>query len=305
MVRQTATFRLFSRLFRRGLNGMYLLALCFSNGEASVDICWQPTVDSHISIAHFNHDRSSVDRGNGTIDQENLYFDLQFKLNDKLSVGASHQYTILNVDAIEPQTNGHLHTILLPLHRQIRSDRGSFRLSIAPALSASSNVVKDPGEYKGDALQLLTALVWSRQSSESLSFRYGICSDHRFGRYAVYPSIGIDWQPHADWTIELGFPDSQLTHQVSKNLASTLRVYPDGNEWHVMDRGLQRRSQLVYESLLLEWLVNWQAYENLTVTFGIGRQFQTRYELTLIDDSRVRLHGDPATRVGLALAWFF
>jgi hypothetical protein len=284
---------------------MYLLALCFSNGEASVDICGQPTVDSHVSMAYFNHDRSSVDRGNGTTDQENFHFDLQFELNDKLSVGAAHQYTILNVDAIEPQTNGHLHTIYLPLHRQIRSDRGSFRLSIAPALSASSNVVKDPGEYNGDALQLLAAVVWSRQSSERLSFRYGICSDHRFGRYAVYPSIGIDWQLHPDWTIDLGFPSSRLTYQVSNNLDSVLGIAPDGNEWHVMDSELQRQSRFVYESLLLEWVVNWKTQEHLVVTFGVGRQFHNRYEMTLIDDSRVHVRGDPVTRVGLALAWFF
>ncbi len=297
--------RISSRLIHGYLAGMCLFLSSFSNSAASVDICRQPTDDSHLSIAYYDHARSFVDRGNATTNQENLNSDLLFKLSDNLALGIGHQYTILNADLIEPQTNGHLHTIFLPLHRHTQSDRGSVRFSIAPALSASSNVISDPGSYNGDALQLLAALVWSRQMSNQFDLRYGICGDHRFGRYRIYPSIGIDWQPHADWTIELGFPTSQITYQVSKSLTSSLRIAPDGNEWHVRDKSLQKQSQFIYEALLLEWAFSWNAHKHIVISASVGRQYHNRYEMTLMDDSRVRLHSDPVTRIGAALVWHF
>ncbi|MCH7833483.1 MAG: hypothetical protein IH911_00090 [Proteobacteria bacterium] len=284
---------------------MCLSLFCFSNSLAGVDICRQPTVYSQLSIAYYKHEKSSFESGIGETKQENVNFDLLFKLNDNWAFGAGHRYTILNVEPLELQTNGHLHTFFLPLHRQSQSDRKSFRFSIAPALSASSNVMKDPGEYKTDALQLLAALVWSRQISDRMNVRYGVCGDHRFGRYEIYPLISVAWQPHADWTVELGFPASQLTYRVSRSLTSSLRIAPDGNEWYVRDKSLQKRSRLVYEARMLEWAFNWQAHEHIVMTASVGRQFHNRYEMTLLDDSRVRLSSDAVTRIGAALAWRF
>ena len=290
---------------RSCLTGMCLSLFCFSNSLAGVDICRQPTVYSQLSIAYYKHEKSSFESGIGETKQENVNFDLLFKLNDNWAFGAGHRYTILNVEPLELQTNGHLHTFFLPLHRQSQSDRKSFRFSIAPALSASSNVMRNPGEYQVDALQLLAALVWSRQLSDRMSLRYGVCGDHRFGRYEIYPLISVAWQPHADWTVELGFPASQLTYRVSRSLTSSLRIAPDGNEWYVRDKSLQKRSRLVYEARMLEWAFNWQAHEHIVMTASVGRQFHNRYEMTLLDDSRVRLSSDAVTRIGAALAWRF
>ena len=292
-------------VLRSCLTGMCLSLFCFSDSLAGVDICRQPTVYSQLSIAYYKHEKSSFESGIGETKQENVNFDLLFKLNDNWAFGAGHRYTILNVEPLELQTNGHLHTFFLPLHRQSQSDRKSFRFSIAPALSASSNVMRNPGEYQVDALQLLAALVWSRQLSDRMSLRYGVCGDHRFGRYEIYPLISVAWQPHADWTVELGFPASQLTYRVSASLTSSLRIAPDGNAWYVRDKSLQKRSRLVYEARMLEWAFNWQAHEHIVMTASVGRQFHNRYEMTLLDDSRVRLSSDAVTRIGAALAWRF
>ena len=257
------------------------------------------------SIAFYNHEKSLIERSIGETNQENANFDLLFKLNNNWAFGAGHRYTILNIDPLPLQTNGYLHTFFLPLHRQSQSDRKSFRVSIAPALAASSNVMKSPSEYKADAFQLLAALVWSRQLSDRVNLRYGVCGDHRFGSYEIYPLVSVDWQPHADWTIELGFPTSQLTYQVSRSLTSSLRIAPDGNEWFIKDRGLQKQSHVVYEARVLEWAFNWQAHEHFTLTASVGRQFHNRIEMTLLDDSRVRLRSASVTRIGAVLVWRF
>ncbi len=298
-------FRIFSKPVRRCIMGMCLCLSCLSNSLASVDICQQPTAYSYLSIAYYNHETSSFGRSIGETNQENSNFDLLFKLNDNWAFGSGHRYTILNVAPLPLQTNGYLHTFFLPLHRQSQSDRKSFRVSIAPALSASSNVMKSPSEYSADAFQLLAALVWSRQLSDRVNLRYGVCGDHRFGSYEIYPLVSVDWQPHADWTIELGFPTSQLTYQVSRSLTSSLRIAPDGNEWFIKDKGLQKQSQVVYEARMLEWALNWQAHEHFMMTASVGRQFHNRYEMTLLDDSRVRLRSDSVTRIGAAVVWRF
>jgi len=302
---QDAVNRINAHLVRSCLACVCLCLSWVSNSLASVDICQEPIADPHLSIAYYQDEVSSIERGLGEIKQENYDFDLQFKSNNKWAFGAGHRYTILNVDRLELQTNGHLHTFFLPVHRLSQADRKSFRFSIAPTLSASSNVMEDPDEYVADALQLLMALVWSRQISDQVGMRYGICGDHRFGSYQIYPLISVDWQPHPDWMIELGFPASQLSYRVSKSLASLLRIAPDGNEWYVRDKSLEKQSQLIYEAYALEWAFSWQAHEHFTLTVSVGIQFHNRYEMTLLDDSRHRLSSESVTRIGAGLAWHF
>jgi len=293
------------RLFQSSFRGLCLLPFCVSSSLAGVDICRQPAPYSYLSIAFSRQQASSIEPDIGEIDQENSRFDLQFQLRNDWSFGAGHRYTILNVDPLQPQTNGHLHTYFLALHKQRRSDNSSVRFSIAPALSASSNVAKKPREYKADALQVLAALIWSRQPSGRTKLWYGVCGDHRFGSYQIYPSVGIEIEPANDWTIELGFPASQLTRRLSRNLASAIRIRPDGNEWYVKDESLEKQSRVVYEAWSLEWDIVWQAHEHLMITAGVGRQFRNRFELTLLDDSRARFRSDPATRFSAAVAWRF
>ena len=191
------------------------------------------------------------------------------------------------------------------MHRLDQSDNKSFRFSIASALSASSNVTKDSSEYTADALQLLVALVWGRQISDRLGLRYGICGDHRLGEYQVYPVVSVDWQPHPDWIIEFGFPTSRLSYQVSKSLTTLLRIAPNGNEWYVKDKSLDKHSQFVYEAYMLDWALSWRAHQHFMLTASVGKEFHSRYELTLLNENRVRLSGDSATRLGVALTWFF
>jgi hypothetical protein len=297
--------RIDTHLYHSWLAIMCLCLCCVSNSLASVDICQGPTADSYLSIAYQKHDKSSFENGRGETRQENYDFDLQFNSNNKWVFGVGHRYTILNVDRLGLQTNGHLHTFFIPLHRLSQAEGKSIRLSIAPALSASSNVMKDPDEYTGDALQLLVALVWNRQVSAQLGFRYGICGDHRFGNYRIYPLVSIDRQLHPDWKMELGFPVTQISYRISKNLVSSLRVAPDGNEWYVGDKDLQEKSKLVYEAYVLEWAFDWRAHEHLSLTASVGIQFDNRYEFTLLDDSRDKVSSESVTRIGAALVWHF
>lgn len=302
---QNEYFRFLAPTVRSCLTGVCLYLFCFPNSLAGVDICQDPVGVSYFSFGYYTDEKSSIEGGLGEVSQENSVFNLQFKLKNKWSLGVGHRYTILNIEPLELQTNGHLHTFFVPAHRQSQSDRKSFRFSIAPAVSASSNVMKDPSEYDADAIQLLAALVWGRQFSDLINLRYGVCGDHRFGDYRIYPLVSVDWQPHADWTIELGFPNSRLNYQVSESLGTSLRLAPDGNEWYVTDKSMLKHSQLIYETYRLEWAFNWQATKDFTMTASVARLFHNQYELTLADESRVGFSSDAFTRIGADLEWRF
>ena len=272
---------------------------------ASVDICEDPGTYSRLSIDIARYSDSTFDNGAGAVGQKNNNIDLMFKTNDdKYLLGAGHRYSIFDVDPLQPGTNGHLHTFFLPLHKLTGTDHRSFRASIAPTLSASSNVF-DNRKMSSDAFQLLVALVWGRRLSDRTSLRYGICGDHRFGDYQIYPVISMQWQPHPDWTIQLGFPTSWLSYQVSARTSTAIRIRPDGNEWYVLDRSLVNHSQFVYEAFALEWAFDWELGENFAITANVGRQLDNRFEMTLVDQTRVRLSSDSVTGVGAALEWRF
>lgn len=302
-IRETL-LRVFGTGIRSGFTGVCFALLC-ANSLAAVDICDRPVVDSQVSFGFSTGDKAQLDNGLGDVEQEDYKLDSLYSFENAWSVGIGYRYKILRFDPIEPQTNGHLHTLFVPIHRQSQSGGKDFRFSIAPALSASSNVMKDPSQYDTDALQLLAALVWRSPLSESTGLRYGICGDHRFGSYKIYPVVSYDWQFDRDWSVELGFPMAEVRYQVTSSIGTSLRLAPNGNEWYVKDKSLQFDSQFVYESYLLNWNFNWQVYKGLIVNADIGWQFENQYELTLLDGSRVKVSSDPFMRVGAAVGWRF
>lgn len=276
-----------------------------SSGATSVDVCREPPDRSQVAIAYYTQEAASFEGSSGETDLNNLNFDFQFWPNKHWSVGAGHRYTILNVERLELQTNGHLHTFFFPLHKQSGPGKKGFRFSIAPAFSASSNVASDLDEYTVDAFQLLASAVWKRQLSDKLEAHYGFCGDHRFGKYQIYPVFEFSWQPGASWTIDIGFPASQISHRLSETLGSSLRIAPNGNEWYVKDESLQNNSDFVYEAYLLELGFSWQKHEHFSLTAIVGREFHGRYEMSLLNEDRVRLSSDSANRVGVEIAWTF
>ncbi|HEX7082068.1 MAG TPA: hypothetical protein VF329_13750, partial [Gammaproteobacteria bacterium] len=166
----------------RGLTVRALLALaCPTAAWPSPTVCEAPEPYAFASLAFVNHERAALEADNGYTDQETRDFALGFA--DRaggFAWGIAHRYQIFDFSGIEPQTNGHLHTTWLPLHWRLGDSR-QWRVSVAPALSTSSNVYRKPGEWDGKSFTLLAAAVATTQLSRRSSVRYGLCGDHRFG----------------------------------------------------------------------------------------------------------------------------
>lgn len=277
-------------------------SLAAGPARAGAAVCADPAAQSYAAGEFAWHGRSPLRERAGATDQENQNLDvLVASPSRSFSYGFGHRYMIFDFSAIEPQTNAHLHTSFVPLHWQ----RGNLRLSAAAALSASSNVMGHPQEYESETLQLLFAAVVAKDVDEHLAFVYGLCGDHRFGEYRVYPVAGVEWRPHPDWTLEVGFPETRIAYTVTNDFETSLQVAPDGNEWRVENRDFSAESDFVYEAVALEWITEWSPVSRLTVALSLGRQLRNRYEMTLANGQRALVSGAPADRVGVGLRWRF
>ncbi len=284
-----------------------LLALALPGpASASVDICSDPRMQSRLAFEYVAFEASPFDEVAGTADLRYTNYDLLFTLADeKYQFGVGHRYSIFDINPIQPETNGHLHTFFLPLHVLSGTEKKNFRFSAAAAMSASSNIIKDPAEYTTDAVQLLAALIWGRQINERTSLRYGFCADHRFGEYRLYPAASVLWQLHPDWHLQLGFPDSKLSYRFSDAWRSELSIAPDGNEWYVLDSSRKRNSEFVYEALVVAWEFLWSFHDRFVISAGLGRQFYNRYEFAVFDQSRLSLSADAVNRIAIGFEWRF
>jgi hypothetical protein len=279
-----------------------LAAFAGTAAQAAVEVCDDPETRSFAAAAFVYHDRSSIIERGGATNQENQKLDVLVASPSRAwSFGFGHRYMIFDFSGIEPQTNAHLHTSWAPLHWRARD----LRVGAAVALSASSNVMGHPQEYTSETLQLLFAAVMTEEISDELAIDYGLCADHRFGEYRIYPAARIDWRPHPDWTLEPGFPKTRLAYAITPTLASALQIAPEGNEWHVKNRDFSAESDFVYESIAVEWITAWEPQPELTLSLSLGRQLRNRYEMTLSSGERVSVSGAPADRVGFEVRWRF
>lgn len=280
-----------------------------SAARAAASVCDEPADESFAAIAYVDHEHSSLEgpagSTNGSTNQKNQDFDVLVTSGPGgFAWGFAHRYLIFDFAGVEPQTNAHLHTTFAPLHWTFEGTR-TLRFSAAAALSASSNVMGHPGEWESETLQLLAGLVATSRLSDALSLRYGVCGDHRFGEYRIYPALTAVWRPGPRWLLELGFPSSRVRFEPVEALSSTVSIAPDGNEWHVKDRELRAGSSFIYEAVALEWTIDWRVHPRLTLSLELGRQLDNRYEMTLADGRRVAVSGETANRTGFAVRWRF
>ena len=273
----------------------------FLSSMSSASVCEDPGAVSHISAGVVNHGTSMLAHDAGRTEQKNQDLSIVANAPGNIAAGFSHEYTQFDFDGIDPQTNAHVHSSAFPLHWR----RSDLRIAGAPTLAASSNVMGHPQQYESDTFQVALAVVWQRRLSEAVSIRYGLCGDDRFGDYRLYPAAAIEWHPHPDWKMDLGFPASRITYRIGDFLSTELRLEPDGGEWHVMNREFDAESLLIYEAWAAEWRLALEAGSHLVIAASFGRQLRNRFEMTLQSGARIAIESDDANRVGAEVQWRF
>jgi hypothetical protein len=210
------------------------------------------------------------------------------------SIGFNFQYTTVNLESIDAMTNGHLHSWDFPFEGRLHKSDSELFYNIVPALSVSSNALKDPQLIGSDSLQLYTGLVYKKNISIENAWLLGFRSDHRFGSYKVYPVVGFCMQPASDWELQLALPDFSITKGFKGGFSLKLFAEPTGNQWHVFSKDTKRESNFTYEAITTGLTALWRISDSMNVSLGIENQTNRRLSFVLDDNTFIEPKAESA-----------
>jgi hypothetical protein len=217
------------------------------------------------------------------------------------SVDFDYRYTILGFDdAARPDTNGHLHSITVPVTGRVDREDRTAVYYLAPALSVSSNALKDPALLDADALQLRAGLWYRKVIDDKRAWFAGLRADYRFGSYRLYPLAGYCWKPDPAWQLQLALPDFSITRYFAGGFSIGLFASPDGNRWHVFNKDKTRESDLTYNAIVSGISVDWQI--NRSVGLSAGIISHNRRRLSYLDETGISQETSASSAIGYAVS---
>lgn len=199
--------------------------------------------------------------------------------------GIDYRYTRYEYEGLNGR-NRDLHRLELPFELSGSAGGWLWRAVVAPGVSASSNVFKEPIErWRRDDLTLRLLAEAVGPARNDWRWLLGFTHDRRFGRPLVYPLVGATFARGA-WSLRLAAPDSELVYRRSRAQVLTARVYPSGHSWHVVSDELA--DDFDYRVRAWRSDVTWSIGlpGKLLLDLAGGYEFARRHRLT--DDAGVR-----------------
>jgi hypothetical protein len=203
------------------------------------------------------------------------------------SVGFNFRYTIVDLESLDAMTNGHLHTWDFPVEGRLSNTGSELYYNITPAISVSSNGLKNPELIDGDGLQLRTGMVYKKSLSLKSAWLLGFRSDHRFGSYKAYPVIGVCMQAGKDWNLQLALPDFSIMKRIGRKMSLRLFAEPVGNQWHVFSKDIVQESDFTYDAIATGLSAQWQVGTSMNVSLIVENQSDRRLNFVLDDNTVV------------------
>lgn len=227
--------------------------------------------------------------------------------SDSLGLGFAHEYSIIDIEPAsprgpEPAGNSHLHHMRLTLDVSHLMP-GDTRLQVQPALAVSSNQLKHPDRLREQGLQLNAGLSRHFDAGEHARWRVGLCADHRFGDYRLYPTLA--WQLKTqNWHLSLGLPDSEARLRLSPTLETAVSIGPEGNRWRIHDE-TQGYSWFRHRAWQLGWSLDWRPVKQLGLGFSVRKLYDNRLDFRLENGHDLRVRSDSPLQMELSLSWYF
>ncbi len=220
--------------------------------------------------------------------------------NHTMAIDFNFQYTIIGFDdTVSPMTNGHLHSWNFPVRWHNNGAGYTLDYYLAPVVSVSSNVLKNPDLLDREAIQLWAGMVYKKNLHRKSSWLLGFRSDHHFGPYQIYPLAGICWQPDANWQLQLALPDFSIRRFFSNGINIKLFAQPNGNKWHVFNKDKTKNSDFIYNAIVTGLSIEWKL--NSTIKLGLSaiKHSAREFSFALEDGTLVETGANSST--GLAV----
>lgn len=202
------------------------------------------------------------------------------------SIGFNFRYTIVDLDSVNAMTNGHLHTWDFPFEGRLHNPESEWLYNVAPAISVSSNGLKNPGIIGSEGLQLYAGMAYKKHIASDKAWYLGFSSDHRFGSYKAYPVGGICMQVN-DWELQLAVPDFRIEKRFNSGFRLKFFIEPVGNQWQVFSEDITRDSNFTYSAISTGLSAIWKFSKSMNVNLDIENQTNRRLEFALDDNSFV------------------
>ena len=215
------------------------------------------------------------------------------------SIGFNFQYTIVDLESINAQSNGHLHTWDFPFEGRLSKADSMLFYTMTPALSVSSNALKNPELIDSDSLQLYAGLVYKKHFSPGNAWFLGFNSDHRFGPHKTYPVVGVCMSPASDWILQLALPDFSILKIFNRGLSLKLFANPIGNQWHVFSKDLTQESDFTYNAIAIGLSAQWRI--NTSVVVSLDIENQTNRQLSFVLEDNTFINTKAGSSMGLIL----
>jgi len=215
------------------------------------------------------------------------------------SIGFNFRYTIVDLESIDAMTNGHLHTWDFPLEGRLSNTASVLFYNITPAISVSSNALKNPQLIDRDSLQLYAGMVYKKNLSLESDWFVGFRSDHRFGSYKAYPVVGVCLQPATDWSLQLALPDFSILKKFNKELSLKLFAEPVGNQWQVFSKDITRESDFTYNAIAIGASAQWYFNTSTNVSLVLQNQSNRRFSFVLDDNTFIEAKAESSAGVML------
>ena len=200
-----------------------------------------------------------------------------------------------------PQNNGDLHALHLATQWAAGWGPGTLRLAFAPAVSTSSNGMKNPDELDSEAFQFWGAALYAWPAGP-LQWVAGVAHDYRFGENRVYPVAGLEWQRDR-LALRAVFPDLNIRLGADAGWALEFRIEPDGNEWLAYDRDLENSDTFQREAWQSDLRLSYRFRNGIGLGVSAGYYWQQEWEFRREDGSLAQTDGDDSPFFGLHLGW--
>ena len=220
--------------------------------------------------------------------------------NHSMAIDFNFQYTIASFDdSISPMANGHLHSWNFPVSWRSKGTDYTLDYYLAPVISVSSNVLKNPDLLDREGMQLWTGMVYKKELGQESSWLLGFRSDHRFGPYRFYPVAGFCWQPNANWQLQLALPDFSIRRLFSNGINIKLFTGPDGSKWHVFSKDTTRNSDFIYNAIVTGLSIEWRINSTVWLEFSAVKHSRREFSFALDNNTLVETGAKSST--GLAM----